>query len=106
MMMAMAAILDLLIGTISAIFDLQVTLMLPTKIQNWLFDSGEEAENRFSRWRQCLPSWISNLNDFRYFLSTSHPNASYQVSSQLAYQFRRIGEKQILKIYDHQSEQS
>ena len=38
------------IGTILAIFDLQVTLMHPTKIQvNWLFGSGEEAKNRFSR---------------------------------------------------------
>ena len=29
----------------------------------------------------------------RHFLSTSHPNASYQVSSQLAFQFRRRSEK-------------
>ena len=41
---------------ILAIFDLQVTLMLPTKfVVNWPFSSGEEAKNRFSRWR---PSWI------------------------------------------------
>ena len=39
------------IGTILAIFYLQVTLMLPTKIQvNWPFGSGEEVKNRFSRW--------------------------------------------------------
>ena len=31
------------------------------------------------------------------FWSTSHPNASYQVSSQLAFQFRRRSEKQIFK---------
>ena len=41
------------IGTILAIFDLQVTLMLPSKIfkigVNWPdFGSGEEAKNRFS----------------------------------------------------------
>ena len=37
---------------ILAIFDLQVTLMLPTKFPvNWLFGSGEEAKNRFSRCR-------------------------------------------------------
>ena len=70
------------IGTILAIFDLQVTLMLPSKFGvNWSFGSGEEAKNRFSRWR---PSLISDRNDFSYFLSTSHPDASYQVSSQLA----------------------
>ena len=57
--------LGFLIGTISAIFDLQVTLMLPTKFQiNWPFGSGEEVKNRFSRW---LQSWISNMNDFNYF---------------------------------------
>ena len=40
--------LGFLIGTILAIFDLQVTLMIPTKFQvNWPFSSGEEAKNRF-----------------------------------------------------------
>ena len=69
------------------IFDLQVTLMLPSKLGvNWPFGSGEEAKNRFSRWRT---SWISNLKDFSYFWSTSHPDASYQVSSQLAQGHRR-----------------
>ena len=53
------------IGTILAIFDLQVTLMLPSKFGvNWPFGAGEEAKNRFSRWR---PSWISDWNDFSYF---------------------------------------
>ena len=71
------------IGTILAIFDLQDTLMLPTKFQvNWPFGSGEEEKNRLSRWR---PSWISDGNDFSYFWSTSHPDASYQVSSQLPF---------------------
>ena len=42
--------LGFLIGTISAIFYLQVALMLPTKFQvNWPFSSLEEAKNRFSR---------------------------------------------------------
>ena len=36
------------IGTILAIFDLQVTLMLPSKFEvNWPFGSGEEAKNNF-----------------------------------------------------------
>ena len=52
------------IGTILAIFDLQVTSMLPTKFGvNWPFGSVE-AKNRFSRW---WPSWISDWNDFSYF---------------------------------------
>ena len=37
--------LGFLIGRILAIFDLQVSLMLPTKFQvNWLLGSGEEAK--------------------------------------------------------------
>ena len=53
------------ISTILTIFDLQVTLMVPSKFGvNWPFGSGEEAKNRFSRWR---PSWISDRNDFSYF---------------------------------------
>ena len=50
------------ISPILASFDLQVTPMLPTKFRvNWPFSSGEEAKNRFSRWRPWRPSWISNL---------------------------------------------
>ena len=53
------------ISTILAIFDLQVTPMLPSKFGvNWPFGSGEEAKNRFSRW---LPYWISDRHDFSYF---------------------------------------
>ena len=65
------------IGTILAIFDLQVTPMLPTKFGvNWPFGSGEEAKYRFSRWRPWQPPWISDRYDFSYFWSTSHPDAS------------------------------
>ena len=75
------------IGTILASFDLKVTPMLPTKFRvNWPFGSGEEAKNRFSKWR---PYWISDPNDFGYFWFTCHPNASYQVSSQLTQGCRR-----------------
>ena len=64
--------------------------MLPSKFGvNWPFGSGEEAKNRFSRWRPWRPSWISDRNDFSYLWSTSHPDASYQVSSQLAQGCRR-----------------
>ena len=56
------------IGTILAIFDLQDTSMLPSKFGvNWPFGSGEEAKNRFSRWRSWRPSWISDQHDFSYF---------------------------------------
>ena len=67
-------------GTILAIFYLQVTLMLPTKFRvNWTFCSGEEAKNRFSRWLPWQPFGIFDRNNFSYVRSTSHPNASYQV---------------------------
>ena len=58
-----------MIGMIlAAIFDLQVTPMLPIKFRaNWPFGSGEEAKNRFSRWPPWRPPWISDWNDFSYF---------------------------------------
>ena len=56
-MAAMSGHLGFSIGTILAIFDLQVTPMLPSKFGViWPFSSREEAKNRFS-WR---PSWISD----------------------------------------------
>ena len=77
----------ILIGTILAIFDLHITPTLPTKFQvSWPFGAGEEVLNRFSTW---WPSWIFDQNDFSYFLSTSHPDATYQVLRQLAQRCRR-----------------
>ena len=68
----------------------QVTPMLPRKFGvNWPFSSGGEAKNRFSRWLSWRPTWISDWNDFSYFWSISHPDASYHVWSQLAFGFRR-----------------
>ena len=62
------------IGTILAIFDLQVTPMLPTKFRvNWPFGSKEEAKNRFSRWLPWLPPWISDWHDFSYFFIYKSP---------------------------------
>ena len=40
----------------------------------------KKKKNRFSRWQ---PSWISDRNDFSYFWSTSHSNASYQAWNKL-----------------------
>ena len=62
-----------LIRRFLSISELQVTPMIPTK---W-------------------PPWISDWYNFSYFSYTiSHPLASYQVSSQLAFQFRRISKKE------------
>ena len=54
------------------------------------FHSREEVQYWFSRWQ---PSWISNQNNFSYFLSTSCPNTSYQISSQWTFLFRRRSSK-------------
>ena len=60
--------------------------MLPIKFKNNRpFVSGEEAKNRFSKWRQWRPSWISHQNSFSYFSSTCHPDGFYKVSCQLAF---------------------
>ena len=56
------------IGTILAIVDLPVTLMLPTKFRvNWPLSSREDAKNRYSRWLPWRSSWISDQNDFSFF---------------------------------------
>ena len=56
------------IGIILAIFNLQVTLMLPSKFEvNWSFSSEEEVKNRFSRWLPWRPTWISERHDVSYF---------------------------------------
>ena len=55
------------IKVILIIFDLQVTLILPTKFRvNWPFATGEVL-NRFSRLPPQRQSWISNRIDFSYF---------------------------------------
>ena len=64
--------------------------MLPTKFQvNWPFGSGEKAKNRFSRCHHSshLGFPIGTILAFLKF--TSHPDASYQVSSQLVQGCRR-----------------
>ena len=87
------------IRTIFAIFDLQVTQMFPTKFQiNWSFGSGEKAKNRFSWWWPWQPSWISDRYNFSYIWSTSHSDAFYQVSSQLAQGCRQ---SRLLKLMLH-----
>ena len=71
------------------IFDIQVAPIFPIKFWvNWPFSSGE-AQNRFSQKWPWWPSGLSNPNNFSYFLSNSCTNTSYQVLSQLAFQFKR-----------------
>ena len=66
---------------ISAIFDLQATLILSTMFRiNWNFHSGEEVQIRFSK--------DGHLGFWNNFVSTSHHSTSYQVSSQLAFWFK------------------
>ena len=61
-------------------FDLQVTPMFPTKLRvNWPFGSD------FHDGHQGGPSWIFDWNNLIYFLSTSYPDDSFPVSSQLAF---------------------
>ena len=80
--------------------------VLPSQLA--FFSLEEEAKNIFSRWPPRQPSWISDRDDFSYFWSTNHHNASYQVSSQLAFQFSRrkpwrppwTSDRDILAIFD------
>ena len=67
--------------------------MLSTMFQvNWPFRSGQEGKNRFSRWPQRWPSWISDQTLSAIF-DLRHLD-SYQVSGQLAFWFRKRSEKQ------------
>ena len=75
--------------------------MLLTKFQvNWPFCSGKEAKNKLSKWPPRRLSWISDRNDFSYFWSTRHLDASYQVSSHGGHHGLPIGT--ILTIFDLQ----
>ena len=84
------------IRSILAIFDLQLAPIHSFKFRmKWPFGSGEEARNRFSRWR---PSWIFHWNDFQFVSSTRFSDTVYQISSRLAL---GCGRSSLLKqIYD------
>ena len=89
------------IGTILAVlfcfvfFYLKVTPILSVKFWvNLPLGSGEiQYSYRFSRWQLWYPSWIKDWYNLSYFGSTSHPNTSYQISSQFAFQLRRRNAK-------------
>ena len=56
-------------------------------------ENKQKKKKRVSRWPRWRPSWISDPNNLSYLRSTSHLNASYQVSRQTVVQFRRRSEK-------------
>ena len=53
----------------------------------------EKFKTDFQESKLWRPSCISDWNVFCYFLSTSHSDAFYEVSSQLAIRFRRRSAK-------------
>ena len=63
---------------------------LPDKLA---FRFRRRSAKKISKIAAMEPYWISDREDFSSFLSTSHPDASYQVWSQLAFRFRRRSEK-------------
>ena len=42
----------------------QIHMLIKNFLVNWPFPSGEELQNRFSRWQ---PSWISDRTNFSHF---------------------------------------
>ena len=72
-------------------FGFPIATMLPTKFRvNWNFSSAEEGKIDFQDGHH-LGFPIGTI--LAIFISTSHPNASYQFSNQLALWFRKISEK-------------
>ena len=68
------------IKMVLAIFDLQVTSMLPTKFQVKLaFQLRRRSEKQIFKRAAIAAILISDQNYFSYIWSTSHPDASYQI---------------------------
>ena len=75
-------------------FYLQITPLLPTNFQSVdLLVQEKKSKYIFSTGQPWPPSWISDQNYFSFFWTTSHPDTSYQVSSQLAFRFIRTKAK-------------
>ena len=71
-------------------------MMLPIKFRvNWTLSSREEAKSICSRWLPWWPSWILDRNDFSFYWSTSHQDASYQVSNLFKRSQNRFSRKQL-----------
>ena len=87
--------LGFLIGMILAIFDLKITLMLTTQFEvNKPFGSGEEVKNTFQDGRHSGHLGFP-IGTILAIFDLCHPDASYQVSSQLAFGFLRRSEKRL-----------
>ena len=71
------------IGTILTIFIYKLLRWFLPSFESIGLSVQEKKGTRFSRWPPWRPSWIFDWNNFSCFWS-SHSNASYQVSSQLA----------------------
>ena len=71
------------ISMILTIFDLQVTLMLPTKLRvNWLFGSGEEEAQKIDFQDGCHGGHLGfPIGTILAKTDLCHPDASYQVLS-------------------------
>ena len=89
--------LEFPIGKILALFDLHVTLTLPTKVQvNSPHFSGEVFQNRFSRSR---PPWISIRNVLTNFVLQVITILPTKFRVILAFKFRRRSSKLIYFFY-------
>ena len=83
-------------ATIWAIFYLQGTPMFPTKFRvSWPFSSEEEGKIDFQD--GCHLGFLIGTI-LAIFISSSHPDASYQFSNQLALWFRKKSEKKSFKM--------
>ena len=80
--------LEFPIGTILAIFDLEVIPMLPTKFRVST-DSGVQEKKQKIEFQDGSHLRFPIGTILAIFNKQSHPNASYQVSSQLAQGCRR-----------------
>ena len=81
-MATMAATFDFLSKQFSLFFIYKSRWCFLPSFESVCFSIQEKKwKIRFSRWWPWWPSWISYRNNFSYFWSTSHPDASYQLSS-------------------------
>ena len=79
------------IRMILATVDLQVTSILPMNFESTALSVQEKSSKQIFKMATMAAIW--DFLSQRFQLSTSHPDASYQVSGQLAFQFRRRREK-------------
>ena len=94
----MAAIFDFRSKRFELFFDLQVTMILPTKFRvSWPFGSGDEGKIYCRNGRHGGQFGFSVGNDYIYFLPKGYSGTSNQVSSQLVFWFRRQRGKYIFK---------